>query len=698
MNDIESAATEAVLEWDERSVELSISSFDLSIYDVTTEIADPVWVELCSELFPEATDLPSGGAAKTDDAFDQDVEDSVFSDGAKRRRLLPYASSISEYFQPNGSLLFRPRPEWWRMNTESDRSLYENRDTILHAAIRENATEAALALIEISVPPVSQRGTTDTLSSSMRYYDSSSILVTSNQDGITPLILASQKGNVLVVQALLRQPLLVDLAAATPDGTTPLIEAARFGRVAIMELLLQTGELSREELVEANVNDGTTALMYAAQEGNLRAVECLLRYGAAVNRENRDHMTALLLAAHRGHATTCQQLLHAGANVDHVASRNSTALVLACQRGHVAVVQVLVAAGCTLHVPNRNGRMSRSPLERRMRAAEMRGRNTRLEEILRLGRRLRDADDYVVPLSTETQQALHQLLDPMVQVDLMQQATRMKRNRELMRMHTLLQQHRAQVRIPNRYTDEDDMIELEDVVDLYNHPHRPLQQIPECLTNPSTEALMRTMTLPPPLVHMISLFLTLPELWDKRIDILRSTALVNANEAIFNALDLLDEVLEESGFLTACDVAQVPAPIPHASWADWKCAASPTRSTSPPRPILRHPRRISVTEAMPPPPQDPAHPTIYEMRRQVGYLSLLAQYQSQFNLLAVLTATPYRLPQHLLQRLIRMADIASIARRCGDQNSVRFEAHAAMDIIQLASRLCSWYSWERDVD
>jgi ankyrin repeat protein len=693
-NEDEVVEAETVLGWDGWSVELSISPLEFQDDDVLTEIADPALVELNLELFPGGT-IPSTESAK----FKADYDDyhyndeGSFSNWAKRQRLLPYAPSISEYLQPNGYLQFRPHPEWWPLNKEYNPSLLENGDTILHAAIRENATEAALTLIEMgskSVQHVSPSGTSDNLSAFMQYSDSSSILIAANQDGITPLTLASQQGNFQVAQALLWRSHLVNPADITPDGTNPFIEAARFGHVAIIELLLQN---NGPQLLEVNVNDGTTALMCAAQEGHLCAVEYLLRQGATVDRRDREQMTALLLAAQHGHAAICQRLLQAGANVDHVASQNTTGLLLACRRGHVEVVRVLVAAGCALHVLHQNRWRTRSFLERRYRWDESHGHRHRLREIMGWGRRRREGDDDGVLLSAATKQSLYQLLDPVVQVDLMQQATRKKRNWELTRMQKLLQHRRAQLYVPNTYTAVDAKNDLQDVVEMYNHPPHALLPFPQCFTDPSTEALTRTMTLPEPLVQIIALFLPMPKLWEKRIDILRSSAYVNANEAIFHTLDLIDEMLEEGGFLKACDVAQVPAPGPFTSWADWKRSAS-THSITVRSRYPRRPRNMNVTEAIPPPPQDPAHPTIHEMRRKVGYLPLMAQYMSQSKLQVVLTEPPYRMPQHLLQQLILISDIASISRRCGGEHSVYFEANAAVDIITLASWLCSWYRQE----
>ena len=147
------------------------------------------------------------------------------------------------------------------------------------------------------------------------------------------------------------------------------------------------------------------------------------------------------------------------------------------------------------------------------------------------------------------------------------------------------------------------------------------------------------MMLPAPLVKNISLFLSLPHLWKVRMDQLEDVEgpnvvrKIDSSAKIVYALDIIDEILEEGGFLLACDQAQIPAPIPHLTWCDWKrhARARAIWSDGDDEPSFHFttPRReVDVTESLPPSPQDEHNPTIYELRRLVGYTSLLAQYQT----------------------------------------------------------------------
>jgi ankyrin repeat protein len=82
--------------------------------------------------------------------------------------------------------------------------------------------------------------------------------------GVTPLIMASQRGNVMVVKALLgHKTCLVHVNHFSSTGSTALIQASHFGHLEIVKYLLLHGA----NVEQANYKS-TTALMRAAQEGH----------------------------------------------------------------------------------------------------------------------------------------------------------------------------------------------------------------------------------------------------------------------------------------------------------------------------------------------------------------------------------------------------------------------------------------------
>jgi uncharacterized protein len=378
-------------------------------------------------------------------------------------------------------------------------------DFALHVAIREGATQAALELLAIGAPVDSE-----------------------NAKGVTPLILASQKGNLSVVQALLRRG--ASASATTVTGTTAVLQAAHFGHVDVMHALVQAAGARLIEI--ANYNH-TTPLMRAAQEGHSRVIQYLLSRGALVNRRNRLQMTALMLASQRGHADICRMLIENGADLDAMTDQHSTSLLLACKRAHIEVVRILVTAGCELFAQDARGRTARDATERRD---------------------LRD---------------LTYLLDPLVQVYMMRREARKQRSWSLIRMWTLLQKERASIpweRHAGDVTGNNTTIHEIAPLLIGQQGSATMLRFPYRLSHTSTQALIRTMALPSPLVEAIAQYAPIPSIWDKRIGLLTRQCLVNANAAVAGGLDLVDEVMEEGGFLVACDMAQVPPPPKFASW------------------------------------------------------------------------------------------------------------------------------------
>ena len=621
-----------------------------------------------------------------------------------KHKSAPLAPSITHYLKPGGTVLYRPRPEWLfgtaataaadeqeqRVRVSQNGVVYNSSkptvfgkdwDSALHVAIRENATEAALALL--------QRTATDGSSSDNNKTNNLWLLTTAtNCKGVTPLILASQKGNITVVKELLKRG--ADPAIPSLNGTTAVLQAAHFGHANVLELLLLRQKRNHNNsvlLVEQANSNHTTPLMRAAQEGHCACVQLLLQAGASVNRRNRERMSALMLASQRGHAQICQLLIQHGADLEaKTASQDSTSLLLACKRGHLETVRVLVTAGCEVCVTDSRGRSAQQIIARRRRSSAGAGGGT-------VGNK-----------------ELMDLLDPVVQIDLLRQQAAQQRNFDMIKLWHLLQTNRATV------IDNDTgcgSIGIHDIsASALSSSNQQQQQQPLFQSCPSTQALLRTMVLPAPLVESIALFLPPPNLWARRIAMLTtSRSAIAPDAAVIAALDLIDEVLEEGGFVEACDLANVPPPSTFRNWAEWKAWGIRGRNNNNGSVAAvtveqqqQQQQRFNVTTAVAPAPRDPERPTVLELRRKVGYLQTLAKYQNTVGRL--LLASPYNMPESTLQQLVTVADVASLTRRMNLHTSnngstttrgggVHFETVIAMDLIMLTSRLCSWYWRER---
>lgn len=131
------------------------------------------------------------------------------------------------------------------------------------------------------------------------------VAIESKFEGATALILASQHGQVRMVELLLDHGAKVDNAMA--DGRSAISFAADQGHVDIVRLLLERG---------ASMNlcddEGKTPLMYAAMSGHFTSVEVLLQHGASSEVCSNSGWTALMYA--RGaNATEVVKRLEAGA-------------------------------------------------------------------------------------------------------------------------------------------------------------------------------------------------------------------------------------------------------------------------------------------------------------------------------------------------------------------------------------------------
>lgn len=339
------------------------------------------------------------------------------------------------------------------------------------------------------------------------------------------------------------------------------------------------------------------------------------------------------------------------AEIDAMTHEDSTALLLACRRGNIDVARVLVTAGCELSVRDSRGRT---------------------------------AQELAVH---KNQKCLVEILDPAVQIGLMRTRARHSRNFEIVRIWHLLQQERAS--IPIFDSVKQSPLGVHNVKTFLSK-----SLLPYPIAHSSTLALVRTMTLPEPLVRTIAQFLSAPLIWESRIKILTKRSSVSPDDAVSECLDLIDEILEEGGFPEACDDAGVslPAGLEFDSWTAWKtwghqkgvAEASDTR---------RSLQRNYLTTADCPAPRDCNRPTFVEWRRYAGFLQLL-QRERLSKLGSVLISTPYKMPPVLVDRLVHVSDAASLVRRM--RSGVHFEMHVAMDLVMLASQLCSWYWRERE--
>ena len=164
------------------------------------------------------------------------------------------------------------------------------------------------------------------------------------QDGMTPLYVASQEGHLQVVDRLLRTPNIdPNQATSNRERCSPLYTASDLCHVGIVERLLRAPGIR----VNQTTGDGDTPLYVASIQGHASVVERLLQaLDIDVNLcYTWTGATPLFEASCNGHALVVKLLLSMpGIQVNHAeAQRGMTPLFVACRFGHLPVVEQLLS-------------------------------------------------------------------------------------------------------------------------------------------------------------------------------------------------------------------------------------------------------------------------------------------------------------------------------------------------------------------
>lgn len=191
-----------------------------------------------------------------------------------------------------------------------------------------------------------------------------------NDEGYTPLMEAAREGHEEMVALLLAQgadinaqteetqetaltlaccggflevaKFLIEVEADIELGcSTPLMEASQEGQVELVKFLLSKGAN-----VHATTATGDTALTYACENGHTDVASLLLDAGADLEHESEGGRTPLMKAARAGHFCSVRFLISKGADVNRATTNNDhTVLSLACAGGHLPVVELLLSHG-----------------------------------------------------------------------------------------------------------------------------------------------------------------------------------------------------------------------------------------------------------------------------------------------------------------------------------------------------------------
>jgi len=162
----------------------------------------------------------------------------------------------------------------------------------------------------------------------------------SNRKGNSPMIMSALYGRVSVVTELFAVP-QVDINLPNNDGWTPLMLASSRGHCETVHLLSRhpTQRLQPNKFR----NGGNTALIQACIAGFLDVVRLLLELpGIEVNRHNNGHMTPLHIAVESGHVDVVRCLLCVpGVDIRYPNKRGKAPLDTAMEAGFGTIVDDL---------------------------------------------------------------------------------------------------------------------------------------------------------------------------------------------------------------------------------------------------------------------------------------------------------------------------------------------------------------------
>ena len=171
-----------------------------------------------------------------------------------------------------------------------------------------------------------------------------------DNDGVTPLRIAAQKGHLEVVRWLAGNGGSIVRPGNTVDGAAPLWTAARQGRLEVVQWLAGNGGSATQP-----DSNGASPLFVAAYNGHLEVVQWLAGNGGSVTQPASDGYTPLLIAAESGCLEVVRWLAGNGGSVTQPDNDGASPLLIAARQGHLEVVQWLAGNGGSITQPANDG-------------------------------------------------------------------------------------------------------------------------------------------------------------------------------------------------------------------------------------------------------------------------------------------------------------------------------------------------------
>ena len=157
----------------------------------------------------------------------------------------------------------------------------------------------------------------------------------SNYRGITPLMLNSNMGNLLVVKSLIKNGAKIN--QVPNNAATSLFASSHKGYLPVVKYLVQNGA----DVNQADI-EGITPLSISSQNGHLSVVKYLIQNGANINQADNEGITPLSVSCEQCHLSVVKYLIENGADVNQATKSGATPLLFALHTSQTEIAKLLL--------------------------------------------------------------------------------------------------------------------------------------------------------------------------------------------------------------------------------------------------------------------------------------------------------------------------------------------------------------------
>lgn len=158
-------------------------------------------------------------------------------------------------------------------------------------------------------------------------------------------------GNLEIVKLLHINGALMDIENI--DGVTPLLLASEKGQIDIVEYLLDNCNVDQNKVNKNNIS----SLFFSVQNNHYKIVEKLITRGGNINYKSQHSYTLLMLATETGSYEITKLLIESGINLDDVTkNEKKSAIYIASFFGHENIVELLINSKVKINIINKYNR------------------------------------------------------------------------------------------------------------------------------------------------------------------------------------------------------------------------------------------------------------------------------------------------------------------------------------------------------